>query len=243
MIAIPNDVHLDKDIRSDFVVSIRWREQDGEFANAEWSDLGYSRFQFARLYDGWHTIGGDAATYATEPLLRKANQVPCNFDMAQEGQFSCEVDKNHPLAEYPQKTFGDNFSDAYPPEHADLFVSVVLGETINGTQTTQLLWAGAIEDVQETEEMFVITAVDPTRKLLLPLTESVNETTYPDAETRANGSYCPLPVGRVKQFSPYAIVDQKWTALEEELPENSGVIHLKSVENFLILGWWSSTTN
>ena len=232
MITIPNDVHLDKDIRSDFVVSIRWRSQDGVYANTAWTDLGYSRFQFARLYDDWHTISGNAASYATEPLLRKASQVPCNFDMEQEWLFTCEVDKNHPLAQDPQKTFGDNFSDAYPPEHADIFVSVVLGETINGTQTTQLLWAGAIEDVQETEEMFVITAVDPTRKLLLPLTESVNETTYPDAETSANGSYCPLPVGRVKQFSPYAIVDQKWTALEEELPENSGVIHLKSVENF-----------
>lgn len=207
MRTIAGNAHLETSQEVHWAVSIRWRSQGGLYALNEWTDLSDTAISAARLYDGFQ-----AGTVTHEPLLGFASEVPSTGDIRAEGQFTFEIMTTRELATDPGSTFRDLYSDTYPYQYADVFVSVVLGE--GAGRTTVPCWVGKIETVEELEDRVRIVAKDPSRFLMTPLVDRIDTDEFPSVEPGFVGASKPLAIGEMTQFVGVPVVQQYLTSLE-----------------------------
>lgn len=210
MRTIAGNPHLATSQEVHWVVSIRWRAQGGAYLLDEWTDLCASSIAFARLYDGFQP-----GMVTAEPLLHFLSELPVTGDVRSEAQATLEVMTTRELAGHPGSTFADLWDEDHPPEYADVFVSVVLGES--GSRQTILCWSGAVEAVLQLEDRVRITVSDLSRKLLLPLVGRLDKDTFPDLRADYVGRSKPLCIGELTQFVGVPVVEQYLTSLEVAL--------------------------
>jgi len=222
---IPGNPHLQAGQEVHWIVSIRWRSQGGLYALTEWCDLSDRSIPTPRLYTGFA-----AGTVQTEALLRNLSPISITGDVRQESKLTFEVDPNRPLDSNGAKFFRDFFSAAYPPEYADVFVSCALG--VDASRVSVLLWSGAIEAVEVSEDLVRLHCVDQSRKLMLPLAQRVDTATYPGADAGVVGQSKPIALGEVTDFTPQPVVQQFLTALENLLYETDVSMTVGSTKDF-----------
>lgn len=210
MRTIAGNIHLNTSLEVHWLVSVRWREQSGVHLLDEWTDLAASAIDAERLYDGW-----GPGTVVAEALLASHSEVAATGDLRQESEFTFEVSTTAELAGHPGSYFTDLYDADYPPEYADVFVSLVLGS--GASRTTVLCWAGAIESVEGLEDRVRVSCKDPSRKLLLPLVGRIDTDDYPGVEPGFVGQSKPLAVGELTQFVGIPVVQQYLTSLEVSL--------------------------
>lgn len=239
MRTIAGNAHLALQQEVHWIVSIRWRAQSGLYLLDEWTDISDSAFDVDRLYDGFQP-----SQVTTEPLMLNLSEFAINSHILDETGLTFEVNTVDDLAGHPGSTFKELWSGAYPAEYADVFITCALGTS--ASRTSVLMWAGAIEAVEFLEERVRITAVDQTRKLLLPLTDRIDTVAFPLADPGDIGVNKPLAIGEVEDFPGRVVVQQFSSFLDAAITSADTSMAVGSTNDFpasgqvIVNGEWIS---